>query len=173
MRIWTAGILVAGLLASGAAFASAVIPPPKPKDAGPQIFRYALIFTGKATPDKAGTHFTARTSVKLPRTFNRTIAGGLNTASFQSLVTLRKKQPGTFYEKGTITFGSGTLIFKPTTPGTMGPSPAAGVNSGHVIWRVTGGTGAFVGASGTIASVFTSREDGSLTDTQAAVIFLK
>lgn len=173
MRIWAAGILAAGLLISGAASASAIIPPPKPKDAGPQVFHYTLTFSGTSKADKAGTHIDVRSVAKLPRTFDRTIAGGQNTVSFKSYVTLRKKQPGTFYEKGTIIFGSGTLMFKTAAPGTMAPSPAAGMDAGHVIWQVTGGTGAFTGASGTIASVFTSREDGSLTDSHAGVIFLK
>lgn len=173
MRVWTLGIVVVGLLMSGTGFAAEPLATIRPKDTGPHIFRYMLTFSGKATPDKAGTHFDVSSSAKLSRNFDRTIADGQDTASFHSSVTLRKKQPSSFYEKGTITFGSGTLMFTSVAPGTMSSSPAPGMNYGHVVWQVSGGTGTFAGASGYIASVFTSKEDGSLSDSHAGVIFLK
>ena len=136
-------------------------------------FRYTLTFSGAGKPDKNGVHFDAKASAKLPGTFDASVAGESNLATFHSLVTVRKKAPGTFWEKGTITFGNGTVMFKTAGPGTIGPSPLPGTQAGYVVWKVTGGTGVFANASGYITSNSTDGPNSTIRDTQAGVIFLK
>ena len=61
-----------------------------------------------------------------------------------------------FFEWGTIDFGSGSeLSFTSVGEGTILGSPGDdGFSHGVVLWRITGGKGAFAGAAGAISSNF-------------------
>ncbi|MBI3675444.1 MAG: hypothetical protein HY243_02380 [Proteobacteria bacterium] len=136
----------------------------------PKMVRYLLAFTGDAVPDKSGKHLTVKESATLPSDVDSTVSGGQNSVIVNTLVTVGAK--GTFSEKGTITFGGGTVMVQSAGPGRIGPSKIKGVNSGYVVWKVVGGTGVFVGASGFILSRF-SEEKGGVNDGETALIYLK
>jgi hypothetical protein len=60
-----------------------------------------------------------------------------------------------FFETGTVDFGGGaTLAYATIGTGVLGDCADPAYKAGTVMWRVTGGTGAFAGATGTITSNF-------------------
>ena len=136
----------------------------------PKMVRYLLALTGDAVPDKSGKHITVKESATLPSDIDSAVSGGQNSVTINTLVTVGAK--GTFSEKGTITFGGGTVMVQSAGLGRIGPSKIKGVNSGYVVWKVVGGTGVFVGASGYILSRF-SEESGAVNDGETALIYLK
>jgi hypothetical protein len=80
-----------------------------------------------------------------------------------------------FEGQGVLTFGDEgehELRFKTVQPGHLSPSPAPGVMSGTVSWRVEGGSGRFKAATGFIASTFTLSEAGELSDYHCGLIFI-
>ena len=79
---------------------------------------------------------------------------------------------GSFGESGTLRFGGGTLSYESAREGHLGETPDPAIQLGHVVFRVTGGTGGFTGASGFIVSAFTVNEDAQVRDSQSAVVFL-
>jgi hypothetical protein len=54
----------------------------------------------------------------------------------------------------------------------LGPSGIEGLQRGAVIWEVTGGDGAFVGARGLITSNFSVDGAGGVIDNHVAQFFL-
>ena len=82
----------------------------------------------------------------------------------------------TFRESGTITFkgaASSQLSFDTVGEGTvLGPVPGGKLTHGVVNWRITGGTGQFEGASGTISSSFLFDSRGGLVDNHLALVWL-
>jgi hypothetical protein len=79
----------------------------------------------------------------------------------------------TFLESGRIRYGSaGTVTFRTVGEGVRGPSPIPGLVHGVVLWEVTGGDGAFTGATGLITSNFTVSSEGEVLDDQLAHLFL-
>jgi hypothetical protein len=80
---------------------------------------------------------------------------------------------GTFVEDGTITYGAaGSLTFDTIGRGWVGPAPITGRVVGGIVWKITGGSGRFDGASGVITSNFTVNADGEVVDDQFARVYL-
>jgi len=80
---------------------------------------------------------------------------------------------GTFVESGRIHYGAaGSLTFRTVGHGVRGPSGIPGRTVGAVIWEVTGGDGAFAGATGLITSNFTVEATGEVVDDQIARLLL-
>jgi hypothetical protein len=82
-----------------------------------------------------------------------------------------------FRESGTITFkddASSQLSFDTIGEGTVvGPVPGGKLTHGVVNWRITGGTGRFKGASGTISSSFLfDPQTDALVDNHLALVWL-
>ncbi|MBM3948530.1 MAG: hypothetical protein FJ312_04675 [SAR202 cluster bacterium] len=144
---------------------------------------YAAVFKGRGAP-------------KDPKDPNLWVAK--NVASSASITTVAgknglessvKKVPGgdivfdsesklltktSFLEWGTITFGPGHVLrFSTVGEGVLGPSADRDVQHGAVMWSVDGGEGQFKGATGFITSNFTVGKDGTATDHQFGVIYLK
>jgi hypothetical protein len=94
-------------------------------------------------------------------------------AEFRSRVTLISD--GRFKESGSIMFGEGghLLRFETIGEGFFGQSADPGLQQGSVMWRIIGGEGAFEGASGLITSNFLLGADGSATDHQFGLLFVR
>ena len=106
------------------------------------------------------------------------LTGGFDPAAvtvavFESEVKLLT--PGTFTERGTISFGDAghRLNFVTVGEGWMGQSPDPALKQGTVTWTVEGGQGQFDGAVGTITSNFTLNEAGEVNDYHLGVIYLR
>lgn len=83
-----------------------------------------------------------------------------------------------FFEWGTITFGDAgnTLTFESIGAGYLlgNFDPSQKFSLGTVMWRVTGGTGFFAGATGAITSNFLiDLESKELIDNQLHIIYLR
>src|SRR5262249_61719902 len=112
---------------------------------------FALEFRGSAAPvpgsDKklqaktsAGSQ-TLRSVLKAEGIQAGIESSGGGSASFESEVEIVGE--GMFVESGSIRYGdAGKVSFKTVGPGTIGPSPLAGDQSGGATWEVTGGEGA-------------------------------
>ena len=106
------------------------------------------------------------------------LTGGFDPAAvtvavFESEVKLLT--PGTFTERGTISFGDAghRLNFVTVGEGWMGQSPDPALKQGTVTWTVEGGQGQFDGAAGTITSNFTLNEAGEVNDYHLGIIYLR
>jgi hypothetical protein len=80
---------------------------------------------------------------------------------------------GSFVEDGTIAYGSaGTVAFETIGRGWVAPAPQAGWVVGGVLWTITTGDGAFVGARGLVTSNFTVSADGEVIDDHFTRLYL-
>ena len=123
---------------------------------------FAMELRGRAAPVEG------RANTLGARTAGRGPHG--ETVTFESQVVL---SGDTFNERGSIDYsGHGKLTFETVGTGHVGPSPVAGLQWGAVIWRVTTGDGAFVGATGYITSNFTVSADGEVVDNHYVRMFL-
>jgi hypothetical protein len=82
-----------------------------------------------------------------------------------------------FFEWGTVTFGESgdKLTFTSIGPGyVLGqPDPASPMQQGTVMWKITGGSGFFAGATGAIVSNFlVDPATGELTDNHVYLVYL-
>ncbi len=97
-------------------------------------------------------------------------------AAVMTTTVLLDRSGKTFRESGTITFKGDSpsqLAFDTIGEGTvLGPVPGDKLTHGVVNWRITGGTGQFEGASGTISSSFLFDPDGTLFDNHLALVWL-
>ena len=97
------------------------------------------------------------------------VAGG--SATLEADVQMTGER--TFVESGRIRYGAaGAVTFRTVGEGLRGPSPIAGLVHGVVLWEVTGGEGAFAGATGLITSNFTVDAAGEVIDDQMARLYL-
>jgi hypothetical protein len=142
---------------------------------------YAMRFAGRATPagpdgnvlrastTSPSTAVTSRIGAEGLTGTVETVPGG--DASFTSEVTFTSATD--FLETGTIAFGDGhSLRFSTVGQGYLGPSADPTLKHGTVMWRVEGGEGQFVGASGLITSNFFGGEDLAVTDHHFGVLFV-
>lgn len=98
-------------------------------------------------------------------------SAGSGSATFESEVTMTGE--GTFLEAGSIAYGTaGKVTFKTVGQGILGPSGIEGLMRGAVIWEVTGGDGAFAGATGLITSNFTVGAAGEVVDNHFVQLYL-
>jgi hypothetical protein len=145
-------------------------------------FIYVMQFNGKAAP-VAGSSNVMKASTSAASCTISTVVGpaGVNTtlqpasggkATFESEVTVTGA--GSFLESGNIRFGDGNhrLRFSTVGQGYMGDSADPNLKHGTVTWRIEGGEGQFVQASGLITSNFTIGEAGDVTDNHFGVIFV-
>jgi hypothetical protein len=94
-----------------------------------------------------------------------------DTASLEAEVELM--DDGTFLEAGRIRYGAaGGVTFRTVGRGIRGPSGIPGRVAGAVIWEVTGGDGAFAGATGFITSNFSVDGTGEVVDHHVAQLVL-
>ena len=85
-----------------------------------------------------------------------------------------------FFEWGTVTFGEGApgadqIQFTSIGPGyLLGPQdPSSPMQQGAVMWKITGGSGAFAGARGAIVSNFlVDVGTGELVDNHLYLVYL-
>ena len=81
--------------------------------------------------------------------------------------------PERFSEKGVITFGENhQLRFSTMEDGHLAPSACPQTVAGAATWKVEGGEGQFVEATGLITSNFTLSESGEMNDYHFGVIFV-
>ena len=142
---------------------------------------FALEFRGRAGA-APGSTTARRARTTAPSQALRTVlgAGGIESrveplAGEQAVLesAVERFPDGSFTEDGTITDGSaGAVTFVTVGKGTVGPSPIPGRQHGAVIWRVTGGAGAFADAGGLITSNFTVSGDGDVVDHHVARFYL-
>jgi hypothetical protein len=98
------------------------------------------------------------------------------TARLDNSFTLN--QDGTlFFEWGTVTFGEhgDQIAFSSVGPGYLlgQPDPSSPMQQGTVMWKITGGSGFFAGATGAIVSNFlVNPATGELTDNHAYLVYL-
>ena len=123
---------------------------------------FAMELRGRAAPvEGTDNTLSARTAGRGPHG---------ETVTFESQVVPSDE---TFNETGSIDYsGRGKLTFETVGAGHLGPSPVAGLQWGAVIWRITAGEGAFVGATGYITSNFTLSADGEVVDNHYVRMFL-
>jgi hypothetical protein len=141
---------------------------------------FALQFRGSASPLASGNlsaKTTARgqvlrTAIEAGRVSPSLEEVGGAAASFESEVQMLGD--GAFKEWGSITYGSaGRVRFSTVGQGVMGTSGIDGLQRGAIIWEVTGGDGAFAGASGLITSNFSVDGTGTVIDNQFAQLFVE
>jgi hypothetical protein len=92
---------------------------------------------------------------------------------YESTVTLTGET--SFVEEAVMSLDSGEDRLRLSTigQGFLGPSPQEGVLHGSVMWRVDGGDGRFVQASGLVVSNFTFMpSNGQATDHQILKLFV-
>jgi hypothetical protein len=140
---------------------------------------YAMQFRGSGAPNDSGV-IRARSvapSARLVSTVGPTGVSfaleptGEGEALFESEV--RMGEGTSFEEDGTITFGPGNRVhFRTIGEGYLAPSTEPGVSHGVVMWEITGGEGAFEGATGLITSNFMATESLEVTDNQFGVIWV-
>ncbi|HEY3064851.1 MAG TPA: hypothetical protein VGL09_03620 [Methylomirabilota bacterium] len=140
---------------------------------------FALEFRGHAA---AGPDGTRRAKTVAPSQALTTILGAQGVrAEVKALdggraileSAVERFPDGTFVEDGTITYGgAGAVTFVTVGRGTVRPAPIAGWTSGVVMWTVTGGAGAFEGATGFITSNFTVSVAGEVIDHHVARLYL-
>lgn len=134
--------------------------------------RYQLLFEGKVSPeDEMGSVMRVETRASFPAMTDDIFSTGAPQAVLNAMV--EPDAFGGFRQSGEIIFGGGTLTFTSEGEGRIGDSADARLQQGSVVFAIENGTGAFEGASGTIASVFTVSENAEMRDSQCAVIFLK
>ena len=133
--------------------------------------RYQLLFEGKVSPeDEMGSLMRVETRASFSLLTDDIFSTGAPQAVLNAIV--EPDTFGGFRQSGEIVFGGGTLIFASESEGQIGDSADPLLQQGSVLFRIENGTGAFEGASGTIASVFTVSENAEMRDSQCAVIFL-
>lgn len=133
--------------------------------------RYQLVFDGKVSPeDEMGTVMRVETRASFTPGTDAIFCTGAPLAVLTAVV--EPDDFGGFRETGEIVFGGGTLHFATEGEGRINDSAISTHQLGSALLRIEGGTGAFAGASGTIASVFTVSENAEMRDSQSAVIFL-
>jgi hypothetical protein len=98
---------------------------------------------------------------------------GSAPAIYESMVTSNVDGKGGFLDEGTIRFAAGELRFRGVYPTRNEPTVVPGVQQTVMVQKVTGGTGAFEGATGylTINSTITKGE--GVAGDIAAIIFVR
>ncbi len=95
----------------------------------------------------------------------------IERASYENHATYTGES--TFAETGSIRYDGGELQIATLSDGTLGPSAEAGVLHGAALYRITGGSGRFDGASGLITSNFLLHPaTGEFEERQVTVVFL-
>lgn len=129
------------------------------------IERFTLALRGKAKPEDDMGEVMLVDGMGL-------ITEGTYAGAVQFQGRVETESDSSFRETGELDMSAGKVFFESDGNGTLVPSPVDGLQLGHVCWRITGGTGAFEGASGQMVSNFTVSEEAVVEDAIAAVIFL-
>ncbi|MFZ3035152.1 MAG: hypothetical protein WA138_14205 [Parvibaculum sp.] len=134
--------------------------------------RYQLVFDGKVSPeDEMGSVMRLETRASFAPDTHAVFSTGAPMAVLTAAV--EPDDFGGFRETGEIVFGGGSLSFTTEGEGRIGDSAIPTHQLGSVLLCIESGTGAFAGATGTVASVFTVSENAEMRDSQSAVIFLE
>lgn len=128
------------------------------------VERFTLSLRGKATPEDDMGEVMLVDGMGLIT--EGTYAGAVR---FQGRVETESES--SFRETGELDLAAGKVFFESDGSGTLVPSPVDGLQLGRVCWRITGGTGAFDGATGQLLSNFTVSEEAVVEDAIAAIIF--
>jgi hypothetical protein len=95
----------------------------------------------------------------------------IERASYENHATFTGES--TFTETGSIRYDDGELRITTLSDGTLGPSAQPEVLHGAALYRITGGSGRFGGASGLITSNFLlDPVSGEFEERQVTVVFL-
>ncbi len=133
--------------------------------------RYQLLFEGRVTPDdEMGVSMSLEARARFTGTAEAVFAEGAPQAVYKAQV--ENAPDGSFSINGTLLFGGGTLTVEGEESRLLIEVPGEPVHLATFSLRITAGSGAFAGAKGRIASVFTVGEDGSFRDSQSGVVFL-
>jgi hypothetical protein len=142
---------------------------------------YAMRFTGQGVPDSSATNVvcvsgraaSCRISSIVGPDGLRGQVESLDGGVAQFETEVRSAGDTAFDESGSITFGEGAdrVHFSTIGQGFMAPV-ADGLQHGCVSWRVDGGEGRLVGASGSITSNFTLGARGEVSDYQVGLLSL-
>jgi hypothetical protein len=142
---------------------------------------YAMQFSGQAEPvGEVGNVLRATTSAPSSTLTSTVGPDGLvgvltpapgERATFESEVTFTGET--SFQETGTIEFGNNhQLRFSTVGSGYLAPSTDPSRKQGTVMWRIDGGEGQFVGASGLITSNFFVDEGLGVVDHHFGVLLV-
>ena len=142
---------------------------------------FALEFRGRASAVPGGegqreartmaSSQTLSTLLRADGVEGRIAGHGGETAALEAFV--QRYGDGTFTESGTIRYGAaGGITFESVGRGWVEPGVVVGSTMGCVLWRVTGGDGAFAGARGFITSNFTVSAEGKVVDDHFARIYV-
>ena len=143
---------------------------------------FAMQFEGHAVPvEGAPGKLRARTFA-----YGKTLRTTLNPGAIESAVEqadgasaifeseVEITGEGRFVEAGIISYGTaGSIRFRTVGHGILGPSRIDGLQQGAAIWEVISGEGQFAEAMGLITSNFTVAADGTVVDSQFAVLFAR
>ena len=95
----------------------------------------------------------------------------IERASYENHATFTSES--TFAETGSIRYDDSELQITTLVDGTLGPSAQPDVLHGAALYRITGGSGRFDGASGLITSNFLLHPaTGEFEERQVTVVFL-
>ncbi len=147
-----------------------------------KVIKYTLQFEGLIKPtDSEGKKLHATLEAKSIQVQTTLSEGRINYnleslegdfAKFESDVVIEKE--GMFSEFGTIIFSTNDeLEFETIDHGYMGPSIQEGLTHGSVMWKITGGKGRYLSATGIITSNFFVYHDGHVYDHQYGIVFIK
>ena len=104
-------------------------------------------------------------------------AKSVGAATFENTVLIfdstADMSSGSFLEQCRLNGASGGYTFGSVRAGTFLPTPEGeAMQPGSVIWQITGGTGDFKGATGTITSNFLFSPTGELVDNHLGILYL-
>ena len=96
----------------------------------------------------------------------------VHRAELRTIVTRPDpKDPGVFEESGKITVDDmGSIFIETLEPGGDGPAVDPGWIRGYAVFRITGGDGAFDGASGYVTTNFSLDPDGLMYDSESLMV---
>ena len=144
------------------------------------LLTYSLAFRGEASPDGDGLvvrasapSCTLETRVAEDGVSSRQLFDeGVEEAILEALLAFRND--GSFTASTTIDFGHGHRLFIETLDeGRLDGSADEHLRHGTAVFRVSGGTGQFSGATGQVTSNFVLSDTGEVTDNQLGMVFLR
>jgi len=134
------------------------------------VYRYALTFEGKVSPhDDMGEQMGLEASTTLGAGLDPAIGAEGATARFDALIT--NDADGSFTLQGEVTLGGGSLSIASVQPGALEKTSDASLQHGVAECTITGGSGSFSGATGTMVMNFTVDDKARFVNVQSAVVF--
>lgn len=134
------------------------------------VYRYALTFEGKVSPhDEMGEQMGLEASATLGLGLDPAIGAEGATVRFDALIS--NDPDGSFSLQGEVTLGGGSLSIATVRPGVLEETPDTSLQHGVAECSITGGSGSFSGATGTMVMNFTVDDKARFVDAQTGVVF--